>query len=155
MGMPWLMKTEPDVFSLEDLKRKKRSLWDGVRNYQARNFMLNEMQVGDEVLFYHSSTDPSGVAGLARVSAKAVPDPSAFDKKSEYYEPKATKEKPIWYCVEVEYVETFKHFIPLADIHKHKALAKMGVIRKGNRLSIQPVTEAEFAYLCRLGREQA
>ena len=99
----WLMKSEPDVFSIDDLKKQKQTTWDGVRNYQARNFMMNDMQVGDLVLFYHSNAKPPGIAGLATVSKKAEPDPTQFDKKSEYFDPKATKEKPRWFCVKVKF----------------------------------------------------
>lgn len=147
----WLMKSEPDVFSLATLKSKGTSLWDGVRNYQARNFMMNDMKPGDSVLFYHSSCEPPGVAGLARVCGAAEPDPSQFDKKSEYFEPKATREKPIWYCVRVEYVGTFKHFVALAELRDEKALKDMLVLRKGQRLSIQPVVARDFARIVKMG----
>lgn len=147
------MKTEPDVFSIDDLRHKKTSLWDGVRNYQARNFMKDQMKVGDRVLFYHSSCDPAGIAGLARVSAAAVPDPSALQKKSAYYDPKATKDKPIWYCVEVAFVEKFTDVITLHSLKNYSELAKMGVLRKGNRLSIQPVTDSEFAFILHLAHQ--
>lgn len=144
------MKTEPDVFSIDNLKKDGTTWWEGVRNYQARNFM-NEMSVGDEVLFYHSSATPSGLAGLAVISEKAKPDASQFDKKSEYYDPKATKEKPIWFCTQVKYKKTFKKFIPLEEIKNDKNCADLLVIRKGQRLSIQPVSEKDFLYLSKLG----
>ena len=147
----WLMKSEPDVYSISHLKKDKTSLWSGVRNYQARNFMVKDMKVGDQVLFYHSSATPSGVAGLARVSKLAQPDPSQFDKKSDGFDPKATREKPIWFCVEVEYVSTFSHFISLDELKTVKELAPMQVLKKGQRLSIQPVTEKEFKKVCQLG----
>jgi predicted RNA-binding protein with PUA-like domain len=145
----WLMKTEPDVFSIQDLKKNKTTLWEGVRNYQARNFMVS-MEVGDDVLFYHSSCEVPGVAGLAVVSKKAVPDPLQFDKKSEYYDPKATKEKPIWHCVEVKFVTEFNDIVSLEQIKKDKKLATMLVIKKGQRLSIQPVIESEFEHIHQL-----
>jgi len=146
----WLMKSEPDVFSIDQLKKDKTTLWSGVRNYQARNFM-KDMSVGDEVLFYHSSAEPSGAAGLACVSQKAIPDPTQFDKKSEYFDPKATKEKPIWFCVEVEYVHKFKNLLTLPDLRGEKSLADMLVLKKGSRLSVQPVTEKEFALVKKMG----
>ncbi len=146
----WLMKTEPDVFSIDDLKKNKTTLWEGVRNYQARNHM-NEMKVGDGVIFYHSSADPSGAAGLATVSKTAVPDPTQFDKKSDYFDAKATKAKPIWFCVEVKFVTKFKNFIPLEELKNDKALANMLVIKKGQRLSVQPVTAADFEHVHKLG----
>jgi predicted RNA-binding protein with PUA-like domain len=143
----WLMKSEPDVFSIETLKKEKTTLWEGVRNYQARNYMSNDMSVGDEVLFYHSSTDPSSIVGLATVSQKAMPDLSQFNKKSEYFDAKATKEKPIWFCVEVKYKSTFKQPLTLHQIKEISALKEMIVIQKGSRLSIQPVTEKDFNYI--------
>src|SRR3954462_3012774 len=103
----WLMKSEPDVFSIDDLATVKSSLWDGVRNYQARNFMTQEMKVGDKVVFYHSSAEPPGAAGLAEVKAPASPDPTQFDKKSEYFDPKAKPDKPIWFGVTVKFVKAF------------------------------------------------
>ncbi len=148
----WLMKSEPDVFSIDALAAKKSALWDGVRNYQARNFMMNDMKVGDQVLFYHSSAEPPGVAGLARVAGKAEPDPSQFDKKSEYYDPKATREKPIWYCVKVEFVEKFPELVPLEKLRAHKALKDMLLLKRGQRLSIQPVTDKEFACVQSMSR---
>lgn len=150
----WLMKSEPEVFSITDLERKKTSLWDGVRNYQARNFMTEQMKVGDKVLFYHSSCDPAGVAGLAKVSKAAVPDPSQFDKKSEYYEPRATKEKPVWYCVEVQFVSAFPEVVTLASIREDKALKDMLVLRKGQRLSIQPVEAKDYDHILKMAHKK-
>lgn len=143
----WLMKTEPDVFSIDDLKKSTTTLWEGVRNYQARNYMMKDMNINDEVLFYHSSTDPSGIVGLATVSQKAMPDLTQFNKKSEYFDPKATKEKPNWYCVEVKYKSTFKKILTLQEIKNIPALKNMMVIKKGSRLSIQPVSEDDFNYI--------
>jgi predicted RNA-binding protein with PUA-like domain len=143
----WLMKSEPDVFSIDDLEKNKTTLWEGVRNYQARNFMMKDMQVGDEVLFYHSNAEPPGIAGVATVSKLAVPDPLQFDKKSEYYDPKATKEKPIWYCVEVKFKKKFKNLFPLNEIKNDKNLKNMIVIQKGSRLSINPVDKKDFEYI--------
>ncbi|MCB0408360.1 MAG: EVE domain-containing protein [Bdellovibrionales bacterium] len=140
----WLMKSEPDVFSIDDLKKKKSSLWDGVRNYQARNFMRNDMHPGDCVLFYHSNATPPGVAGLATVSKQASADPTQFDKKSEYYDPKSSKEKPRWFCVEVQFKEKFKHFVSLEAIKQNLDLKDMLVVQKGQRLSIQPVEKKHF-----------
>lgn len=151
MGAFWLMKSEPDVFSIDHLKAKKNSLWDGVRNYQARNFMMKDMKVGDQVLFYHSSTTPPGVAGIATISKAAVPDPTQFDKKSEYYDEKASKENPRWFCVEVQFKKKFKSYVPLEDIRKTKGLEKMLLLKKGQRLSIQPITEKEFSILSQMG----
>lgn len=148
----WLMKSEPDVFSIDDLQKKKVSLWDGVRNYQARNFMMNDMKVGDGVLFYHSSCETPGIAGLAKVATAATPDPSQFDKKSEYYDPKATEEKPRWFCVKVEFVKKWNDVLSLETIRQTPALKTMLVLRKGQRLSIQPVTSAEYNAISKLVR---
>lgn len=140
----WLMKSEPDVFSIDDLFKKKKSGWDGVRNYQARNYMRDDMNIGDLVLFYHSSCDIPGIAGLAKVSKKSHPDPSQFDKKSEYYDPKSTAENPRWFMVEVEFVEKFNKVITLTELKNTKGLENMPVVQKGSRLSINPVSEKEF-----------
>lgn len=140
----WLMKSEPDVFSIDDLKKKKFTGWDGVRNYQARNFMRDDMEIGDTVLFYHSNAEIPGVAGLAKVSKTSHPDPSQFDAKSEYYDPKATKENPRWFMVEVEFVERFDHVIALSVLKVTKGLEAMPLVQKGSRLSINPVTKEEF-----------
>jgi predicted RNA-binding protein with PUA-like domain len=148
----WLMKSEPEVFSIDDLAKRGESLWDGVRNYQARNFMMKDMQIGDEILFYHSSCEPPGVAGRAVVAGLAEPDPSQFDKKSEYYEPKATREKPIWFAVKVGFEEKFTHFLSLEEIRHESKLGKMLLLKRGQRLSIQPVTAAEFQWICKLAR---
>ena len=151
MAQYWLMKSEPDVYSIDTLKKEKTSLWDGVRNYQARNFMMKEMKVGDQVLFYHSNSKPPGVAGLATISKAAVPDPTQFDKKSKYYDPKSSEDNPRWHCVEVKYKKKFKTYIPLDEIKEKKVLEKMLLIKKGQRLSIQPVTKKEFDILTKMG----
>ena len=147
----WLMKSEPDVFSIDDLKQKKTTMWDGVRNYQARNFMMKDMEKGDQVLFYHSNTKPPGVAGLATVSKNALPDETAFDKNSEYYDEKSTREKPRWFCVEVKYKKMFNDYVSLEEIKEKKSLSDMKVVQKGMRLSIQPVTKKEFEIICKMG----
>ena len=147
------MKSEPTTYSIQDLKKSKKDLWDGVRNYQARNFMINDMQVGDEVLFYHSKAKPPGIAGLAYITKKALPDPTAFDPKSPYYDPKSPRKKPRWYCVEIGFKSIFKNFIPLETLRKDKACTKMKVLKKGQRLSIMPVTKAEYIYIARLGQQ--
>ncbi|MBC7420274.1 MAG: EVE domain-containing protein [Bdellovibrio sp.] len=148
----WLMKSEPDTFSLDQLKKDKTTWWEGVRNYQARNYMMKDMQVADEVLFYHSNAEPPGVAGLATISKLAEADQLQFDKKSDVYDPKATKEKPNWFCTEVKFKTKFKNFISLDHIRQNKKLAEMLVIKKGSRLSIQPVTKAEYDQICQLGQ---
>lgn len=147
----WLMKTEPDVYSIDTLKKEGETLWFGVRNYQARNFMMKDMQIGDQVLFYHSNAEPPGVAGLAVVSKLAEPDPLAFDKKSEYYDPKSSKEKPRWFCVRVKFVQKLKNLVTLENIKNDPMLRGMLVIKRGQRLSIQPVSKKDFDYIMKLG----
>lgn len=144
----WLMKTEPEVFSIDDLMKNKTTLWEGVRNYQARNFMIREMHLGDIILFYHSNANPTGIVGLAKVSSGAIADPTQFEKKSEYFDIKATLTKPIWFCVEVKFIKKYSHPLTLEEIKKEKNLQSMLVIKKGQRLSIQPVTEKEYLWIC-------
>lgn len=140
----WLLKSEPDAFSLADLERAGRTSWDGVRNYMARNFM-NEMKVGDLCLFYHSNASPPGVAGLCRVVRTAYPDPTARDPKSPYHDPRASEDNPIWTMVDVEFMERFPREVGLPELKAEPALEGMEVVRKGSRLSVQPVTPEHFA----------
>ena len=147
----WLMKTEPDVFSIDDLKKKKRNSWDGVRNFQARNYMRDGMKLGDEILFYHSSTIPPGVAGIARVCRESYPDFTSWDPKSEYFDPRSTPTNPLWMMVDVEFVAKFSTFVPLERLRDTPALRSMLVIKRGMRLSVQPVTAAEFEKVRQLG----
>ena len=138
------MKSEPATYSIDQLKKDKTSLWDGVRNYQARNFMMKDMKEGDEVLFYHSNSKPSGIAGIAKVSKNAVADPTCYNKKSKYYDEKSTKENPRWFCVEVKFVKKFKDVLSLDELKTDSTFKNMLVIKKGQRLSIQPVDLADF-----------
>lgn len=138
----WLMKSEPDTYSIDDLKRDKRTHWDGVRNFKARNNM-RAMKVGDEVLFYHSNAKPPGVAGLARVCREAYPDPAQFDKKSKYHDAKSKADNPRWDMVDVEFVAKAKDVVGLPEIKAEKALAGMELVRYG-RLSVQSVKKEEF-----------
>ncbi len=151
MAKYWLIKSEPEVFSIDHLAKDTTTWWEGVRNYQARNFMMKDMAVGDEVLFYHSNAEPPGIAGLAKVSSGALPDPTQFDKKSEYFDPKATLKNPRWLCVEVQFVKKFKNLVSLSEVKKMQALDKMLLIQKGSRLSIQPVTATEFELIKKMG----
>ncbi len=139
----WLVKSEPSVFSIDDLQRAGREPWDGVRNFQARNFMI-DMRVGDLVLFYHSNARPSGVAGIARVAGPARPDPTARDPASPYHDPRASEERPIWQMVDLEFVAKFPRLVPLAELKSRHGLEGMEVTRKGSRLSVQPVRPEEF-----------
>ncbi len=147
------MKSEPDVFSFADLKKRPKMTepWNGVRNYQARNFMRDQMKIGDQILFYHSSCEVPGVAGIARVASAPYPDSTQFEAKSEYYDPKATKDNPRWFLVDVSFHQDLKRLIPLEELKKCPQLAAMRLMQKGNRLSILPVTQKEFEFILKLG----
>ena len=144
----WLMKSEPDECSIDDVLAApgKKTPWSGVRNYQARNFMRDAMQAGDGVLFYHSSCAEPGIAGLAEVASAVYPDETQFDAKSDYFDPKAKREAPRWFNVDVRALKKTR-LVSLAEIRRHKALAKMTLLRPGNRLSITPVTPGEWRYV--------
>lgn len=147
------MKSEPDVFSFDDLKNCPggKEPWTGVRNYQARNFMRDEMKKGDLVLFYHSSCAVPGVAGVAKVVSAAYPDDTQFDPKSEYFDPKATAEKPRWFLVDVAFHKDLKNYVSLEELKKRKELSKMRLLQRGNRLSILPVAPEEFKIITSMG----
>jgi predicted RNA-binding protein with PUA-like domain len=147
----WLMKSEGDCYPIAELKKDKSTAWTGVRNFQARNYM-KQMSVGDMVLFYHSSAEPSGVYGLAKVSKLAHADLSAQNPKDEHYDPRSTPEKPIWECVDVSYVEEFEKPIPLDTIRKNKKLSKMLLLQRGSRLSVTPVEKNEFEEVIRMSK---
>ncbi len=146
----WLMKSEPTVYSIVDLERDGKTAWEGVRNFQARNFMRDEMKPGDMVLFYHSNAEPSGVAGVGRIARAGYPDHSAFDPKSHYFDERSTPEKPLWYMVDVAFVARFANIIALETIRRNKALEGIMVAQKGSRLSVQPLSEAHFKHICNL-----
>jgi predicted RNA-binding protein with PUA-like domain len=148
----WLMKSEPDAFSIEDLKRRGQSPWDGVRNYRARNFMKDQMAEDDLVLFYHSSTLPPGVAGIARVCSKAYPDPTQFDAKSKYFDAKSTTSAPRWWLVDVEFVERLPVYQELPALRACPELEGMMLLQKGTRLSIQPVDKKHFVFIIKQGQ---
>lgn len=133
------MKSEPDTYPYDQLEKEGRTMWDGVRNYQARNFMRDDMRVGDEVLFYHSSTKVPGVVGVARVASEPYPDPTQFDAKSDYYDPKATEDEPRWYLVDIEPVERLPRLVSLEEMKADPELEGMTLLRRGNRLSVMPV----------------
>ena len=138
------MKSEPDAYSIDDLKRDKREPWDGIRNYQARNMMRDDMKIGDEVFFYHSNCKQPGVVGIARVVSASYPDPTQFDKKSNYYDSKSDPENPRWLLVDVKYQRKLKRNITLTEIKAEKSLDDMILTRKGNRLSIMPVSKKHW-----------
>lgn len=153
----WLMKSEPDAFSFEDLKARPKQTepWDGVRNYQARNFMRDAMKVGDQVLFYHSNTNPPGVVGIAQVASEPYPDPTAFDKKSKYHDPKSDPKKPRWILVDVAFKADLKRLVSLDEMKTMPELSEMRVLQRGNRLSITPVTKEEFQAIKKAGLRKA
>lgn len=144
----WLFKSEPDVYSIDDLERDGTTYWEGVRNYQARNFMRDDCKVGDLILYYHSNAKPPGIAGIARISGEAYPDPHQFEEDSKYYDPKASEENPRWVVVDVEFVSKFDQIVSLEQLKAEEALDGMLVIRKGQRLSIQPVEPRHFEHVC-------
>jgi predicted RNA-binding protein with PUA-like domain len=155
MSRHWLVKTEPTTYSMADLQRDGRTGWEGVRNYQARNFMRDEMKPGDRVLIYHSSADPTGVAGLARVRAAGVPDPSQFNRRSEAFDPASTRESPRWFMAELEFERLFDRVVTLDQLRAEPSLAGMGVLRRGNRLSVMPVTPEEYRAVVALAGRKA
>jgi predicted RNA-binding protein with PUA-like domain len=148
----WLMKSEPDTYSIDHLARDGVTPWEGVRNFQARNLLRDEIHVGDGVLFYHSSTQPPGVAGLAEVVHESYPDRTQFDPASPYFDPKSTPDTPRWFVVDVRFAERFPAVVPLAVLQKTPGLENMRVTKKGMRLSVQPVTPEEWDIVVALGR---
>jgi len=149
------MKCEPSAYTIDDLARDGTTSWEGVRNYQARNFMRDEMQVGDPVLFYASNADPSGVTGLAAIARAGYPDHFALKKGHKYFDNASSPDKPTWFMVDIRFVERFGHVVPLDTLKTTKGLEKMMVTQKGSRLSVQPVTKAEYDVVVRLGRAGA
>lgn len=145
----WLVKSEPSVYGIDDLERDGSTHWDGVRNFRARNYMRS-MKVGDGVFFYHSNANPKAIVGLARVVKEAYPDHTQFDKKSHYYEPRATKDKPYWFMVDVGFVRKLEEPLSLERLREVEELEGMALLKKGQRLSVQPVTEEEWKTICAL-----
>lgn len=145
----WLVKSEPHVYSIEDLRREGTTLWSGVRNYQARNF-LRAMKLGERVFFYHSVANPAGIAGIAQVCSLAEPDPTQFDPMSEYFDPRATTETPRWFCPRVQFVEAFDQVLPRKELIDRVELEGLELLKPRSRLSVQPVSEEHFAILYRL-----
>ena len=153
----WLLKTEPDVFSFDDLLAapKRTSGWDGVRNFQARNFLRDEMKLGDGVLIYHSRVPPMCIAGVAEIAREGHVDPTQFDPKDHHYDPKSKREAPLWYQVEVRAVEKLARPVTLEEMRELPALKDMALLKRGQRLSVQPVTKAEFDFILKLARSRA
>ena len=140
----WLMKSEPDAYSIDDLENDGRDMWDGIRNYQARNMMRDDMKIGDEVFFYHSNCKEPGIVGIARVVSEPYPDPTQFDPDSKYFDPKSDMENPRWCLVDVEFVRKLDRPITLAELRGHPGLDGLVLTRKGNRLSIMPVSDKHW-----------
>jgi predicted RNA-binding protein with PUA-like domain len=147
----WLMKSEPDAYSIDDLERDGRDMWDGIRNYQARNMMRDDMAVGDEVFFYHSNCKEPAVVGIAKVASEPYPDPTQFDPESRYYDPKSNADDPRWVLVDVEFVRKLDRPVTLKQIKAEPALDDMILTRRGNRLSIMPVSAAHWKKILSLG----
>jgi predicted RNA-binding protein with PUA-like domain len=143
----WLMKSEPDVFGIDDLERVGVEPWEGVRNYQARNMMRDDMCAGDQVFFYHSNTEVPGIVGVMRVHREGYPDEAAFDPEHRYYDPKSDPDNPRWYRVDVAFDDKFAEVIPLAWLKEQPEMADSPLVRKGTRLSILPVTDAQWAFI--------
>ena len=145
----WLMKSEPSEFSIDDLAQRpdQTEPWDGVRNYQARNMMRNDMKVGDSIFFYHSNCDVPGIVGIAQVKREAYPDPTAFDPQNKHYDPKSQPEKPTWLMVDVKFVRKLSRTITLAELKDKAALEGLALVRRGNRLSVMPMTENQWHFI--------
>lgn len=152
----WLMKTEPEAYSFDDLKNEENQTthWDGIRNYQARNFMMKDMEIGDKVLFYHSNCKEPGIVGLATISSNHYPDHTAWDNNSKYFDEKSTKENPRWHMVDVTFENNFNRLVSLKEVKDISELSAMKLVQRGQRLSIQPVTENEYNLIVKLGLEK-
>lgn len=151
----WIFKSEPDVFSFQDLKAiyPKSEPWNGVRNYQVRNMMRDDMKIGDLILFYHSSCPRPGIAGIAKIQSQAKPDPTQFDETSEYFDAKSSPDQPRWLLVDVVWKNDFTNFVDLASLKEHENLQELLILRKGNRLSITQVTESHYQTILKMGAE--
>lgn len=151
----WLMKSEPSEFSIDDLKRKKRSLWDGIRNYQVRNMLRDEMEVGDQAFFYHSNAGgETGIVGVMKIAKKAYPDPTQFDQESKYYDLKSDPNQPRWLGVDVQFVEKLPCLISLTELKKEEKLSTLPLVKRGNRLSVMKLTEHEFAFILNMAKNK-
>jgi predicted RNA-binding protein with PUA-like domain len=146
----WLMKNEPEDYGIDDLKKDKTEHWDGIRNYQVRNMIRDDMSIGDIAFFYHSNCEIPGIYGLMTINSKAYPDHTAFDKKAKYYDVKSDKNKPTWLMVDVKYKRKLSNAITLKELKSKKKLSEMRVVQKGNRLSITEVTEKDWEYILSL-----
>lgn len=145
----WLMKSEPDTFSIDDLQQRpgQTEHWDGVRNYQARNMMRDAMKIGDQLFFYHSNCDEPGIVGIAQVARESYPDFSAFDPDDKHFDPKSNPQQPTWFMVDVQFVKKFRRTISLRELKLKAELADLALVRRGNRLSIMPVSAQQWAFI--------
>ncbi|MDF1611147.1 MAG: EVE domain-containing protein [Stygiobacter sp.] len=150
----WLMKSEPEVFSIDDLAKSKNqtTYWDGVRNYQARNFLRDEIKIGDKVIFYHSNSEPPGAAGICEVVKEGYPDFTAFDPENHHYDPKSKMDSPTWFMVDIKLIKKFFHFVSIDEMRENKKLQTMKLLQRGNRLSVIPLTKQEYDEIVRLGK---
>ena len=151
----WLLKTEPDAFGIDDLMQRPEQTepWDGVRNYQARNFLRDQMKLGDKVFLYHSSCKDVGIAGVCEVVREGYPDPTQFDPEAKYYDPKSPQDNPRWFCVDVKFIVKFKRVLPLKTIKSLPDITEIGLVKKGGRLSVMPVVEAEWQSLYEVAKK--
>lgn len=151
----WLLKSEPGDYSIDDLEKDKKTAWNGVRNYQARNFMRDDMRIGDKVLFYHSNANPSGVTGVGEVVSKPYPDPTQFELKSKYFDPKATLDKPRWFLVDIKFAGKFNQMVTLEYLKSRTIFDDMEVTRQGSRLSVQPAKKKHFDAILKAGLKKS
>ena len=149
----WLMKSEPDVYGIDDLRKDKTDHWEGIRNYQARNFIRDDMAKGDLAFFYHSSCDEPGITGVMKINKTAYPDFTAFDPEAKYFDPKSDPDNPRWFMVDVRYVRKLKRNLSLKELKLHEPLSNMRLLQRGNRLSIMPVAEHDWNYILELEKE--
>ncbi len=150
----WLMKSEPNAYSIDDLQRDGVTYWDGVRNYQARNFMRDDMRIGDKVIFYHSNTKPPAAVGVAEIVRESYPDFTAFDPSELHFDPKSNEEKPIWFMVDIKFIEKFERAVPLQEMKENPKLRNMKLVQRGNRLSVMPMSKEEFNEVLRMGKNK-
>ncbi|MGI9303244.1 MAG: EVE domain-containing protein [Gammaproteobacteria bacterium] len=146
----WLMKSEPDVYGIDDLKREKVDHWDGIRNYQVRNMIRDQMKKGDNAFFYHSSCEVPGIAGIMTIASEPYPDHTAFDRQQKYFDPKSDRDKPRWYMIDVRFKRKLKRVIPLVELKERAELSEMPLVRRGNRLSVTPVTEKQWQLILKM-----
>ncbi|MCK5087351.1 MAG: EVE domain-containing protein [Melioribacteraceae bacterium] len=149
----WLVKSEPGAYSIDDLVKDKKTHWDGVRNYQARNFIRDDMKKGDKVLFYHSNADPNAVVGICEVVKEGYPDFTAFDPEEKHFDPKSKKEEPAWYMIDIKLIKKFKQPVTLLEIKENPKLQNMRLVQRGNRLSVMPIEKKEFTEILKMGEK--